>query len=125
MLPVLGNDGALSFRLPTTIPPGGPDQSPLISQPSEHRVVATSGHLGSNWPSNSAHERPTGTSPPRRIEDDDRVGSLQAKIQGFVIVAVGNPGVPREQLALLHPPLVIGRLHPSWLPVVEVEMDYR
>ena len=41
------------------------------------------------------------------------------------IVAVGDPGVVREQAALLHPPLVIRRLDPPWLPIVEVEMDQR
>jgi hypothetical protein len=125
VLPVLGDDRAFSLRLLTTIAPVDPDHSPLIAQPSDHRIVATVGHHTANWPSNSAHERPTSASPPRRIEDDNRVRPLQAKIERFVIVAVGDPGVAREQGALLHPPLVVRRLHPSWLPIVEVEMDQR
>ncbi len=125
VLPVLGDDGAFSLGLLTTIPPVDPDHPPLIAQPPHHRVVATVGHLGANWPSDSAPERPPGASPPRRIEDDNRVRSLQAKIERLTIVAVGDPGVVREQPALLHPPLVIRRLHPPWLPIVEVEMDDR
>jgi hypothetical protein len=42
-----------------------------------------------------------------------------------MIIAVGDPGVAREQAALLHPPLVIRRLHPGWFPIMEVEMDER
>jgi hypothetical protein len=88
----------------------------------DHRVV---GHHGANWSSNSAHERPTGAEPPWRSEYDHCVRSLQAKIERFMVVAVSDPGVAREQVALLHPPLVIRRLHPGWLPIVEVEMDQR
>src|SRR5215469_4894892 len=107
------------------MPPDSPAQPPFIAQPSYHRVVATFGHRGASRPSNSAHERPAGAHPPRRVEYDNCVRSLKTKIERFVIVAVGDPGVAREQAALLHPPLVIRRLHPSWLPIVEVEMDHR
>jgi hypothetical protein len=125
VLPVLGDDRAFALRLRTTIPPVGPDRSPLVGQPLDHRVVATVGHHGASGPSNSAHERPTGAHPPRRIEDDNGVRSLQAKIERLVIVAVSDPGIACEQVALLLPPLVIRRPHPSRLPIVEVEMDHR
>jgi hypothetical protein len=65
VLPMLGDDRAFSLRLLTTIPPDEPDQPPFVTQPSDDRVVATFGHFGANWPSNSAHERPTGTNPVR------------------------------------------------------------
>ncbi len=125
VLPVLGDDRSLSFRLLTTIPPVDPDRPPFIAQPLDHRVVATLRHHRANWPSNSTHERPSGANPPRRTEDDNCVGSLQAKIERFVIVAVGDPAVARKQTALLHPPLVIRRADPAWLPIMEVEMDQR
>ena len=125
VLPVLGDDGSFSFRLLTTIPPVDPDRPPFIAQPLDHRVVATVRHHRANWPSNSTQERPSGANPPRRIEDDNCVGPLQAKIERFVIVAVGDPAVARQQTALLHPPLVIRRPDPAWLPIMEVEMDQR
>jgi hypothetical protein len=125
VLPVLGDDGAFSLRLLTTIPPVDPDRPPLIAQPLDHGVVATVGHHGANWSSNSAHERPTGAEPPRCSEYDNCVRALQPKIERFVIVAVGDPGVAREQAALLHPPLVVRRPHPGWLPIMKVEMDQR
>ena len=96
MLPVLGNDCSFPLRLLATIPPVDPDRSPLITQPSHHRVVATVGHHGTNWPSNTADERPTGANPPRRSEDNNCVRSPQSKIERLVIVAVSDPGVARE-----------------------------
>jgi hypothetical protein len=125
VLTVLGDDGAFSLRLLTTIPPVHADRPPLIAQPLQHRVVATVGHHGANWPSNAAHERPSGAEPPRRREYDNCVRSLQAKIERFTVIAVGDPGVARQQAALLHPPFVIRRLHPGWLPIMKVEMDQR
>lgn len=125
VLPVLGDDRSFSFRLLTTIAPVDPDRPPFIPQPLDHRVVATFRHHGADRPSNSPHERPSGANPPRRIEDDNSVGSLHAKIERFVIVAVGDPPLARKQSALLHPPLVIRRPDPAWLPIVEVEMDQR
>lgn len=122
VLPVLGDDRAFSLRLLTTVSPDDADQPPFIAQPSDHGVIATFGHLGINWRSKSAQERPTGTNPPRRSEDDNCVRSLQAKVERFMIVAVGDPGVGGEEGALLHPPLIIGRLRPSGLPIVEIEM---
>jgi len=125
VLPVLGDDRAFSLRLRMTIAPVDPDRTPLVAQPLDHRVVATIRHHGPHWPSNSAHERPTGAEPPGRSKYDNCVCSLQAKFERLMVVTIGDPIVAREQAALLRPPLVIRRLHPGWLPIMEVEMDQR
>src|SRR6476620_413186 len=100
------------------------DQPPLIEQPSSHRIGATFGHLADRL-SEPTHERPTSACPPRRVKQHDGLRSFEAKVETPLSVAVGDPGIACEQAALLVPPLVVGRLDPSRLPVVEVKMDHR
>ena len=124
MLPVLRDDREISLGFRTAIAQDDPDQSPLIEQPSSHRVAATFRHFA-NGLSNPAQERPARARPPRRVKKYDGLRSLEPKGEGFVVVAVDDPGITREQAALLVPPLVVGWPDPARFPVVDVKVNQR
>src|SRR4029453_15902710 len=73
-------------------------------------------------PSDPTHERPSRTSPPRRIEENKCVRPFKAKIKRLKVVAIEDPGVSSDQPTLRTSPLLFRRGCPAWLPVLQVEV---
>ena len=89
-----GHDLELSLAVRVADSPDAPDQPPLVAQPQPRVVVAA-------------------------------VGRLEAsRISSFVVVAVGDPLVPSEQVTLPLAQLVLVHPHPARLPGMEIEMDH-
>lgn len=63
--------------------------------------------------------------PPRRVQQDDVFGSFESQVERLEVVAVGDPGIAPEKVALPLPPLDLRRLDPARSPVVAVEVNHR
>ncbi|HLZ25376.1 MAG TPA: hypothetical protein VKQ30_24910 [Ktedonobacterales bacterium] len=102
MLAVLRDHCTYLLGIGTAVPAGDTSHPAPITQPLQRRILAPFGQLA--WLPKPADECPTRTYPPRGVKQHDRVGSFKAKVERFAVVAVGNPGVVREQATLLLPP---------------------
>jgi len=113
------------LRFSPTIAARSDDESPLVAQPLRDGILATLRHLRARGPPDPAHERPSSASPPRGVEENDRVRPFEANVERLDVVAVEDPGVARNQRLLLVSPFVFGRVCPARLPVLKVEVDQR
>jgi hypothetical protein len=124
MAPVPRQNSEFSFALGSTDSPDAPGQGPFIVQPSQSRLVAAVRQLeASRTLANPADECSLCADPPWRIKDHDRVCPLKPKVECALVVAVGDPLVAGEEVALLLAPLILRWLHPARFPEVDVEMD--
>jgi hypothetical protein len=122
--PVLRDLGAYVLRFRTAVAPDPHNAAPLIAQASVERVIATLGPLADGL-TKSPHKRATRAQPPRTVEKDNGVGALEPEGERLVVVAVDDPGLTGEQLALPFSPLVVRRSHPARLPVMDVKVHHR
>ena len=126
MLRVPRQDSEFELALRSMDSPDAPGQRPFVSQPAQIRLVAPVGQLETNWTlADAADESSPYTEPPGRIEEHRRVCALESKVECRVVVAVENPPVTGNQVALRLAPLGLRRLHPARLPEVKVEVDDR
>jgi hypothetical protein len=124
MVPVSRQDAEFSLALRPAVSPNSPDQRPFIAQPAQSRLVAAVGQLkASRTLADPAHECSPCTDPPWSIEVHHRVCALEPKLKCGVVVAVENPLVAGDQVALRLAPLVLRRLHLARFPEVDVKMD--
>ena len=124
MVPVPRQDSEFSFALGSVVSPEAPGQRPFIAQPAQGRLVATVGQLEANRTlAHPADECSPCTDPPWCIEEHRRVCALEPKVECGMVVAVENPLVAGDQVALFLAPLVLRRLRPARLPEVDVKMD--
>ena len=124
MVRVPRQDFEFSIALRSVDSPDAPGQQPLVAQPAQSRLVATLGQLKAIWTlADTTDECSPYTDPPGRIEEHRRVCALEPKVECGVVVAVENPFVAGNQVALLFAPFCLRGLHPARLPEPEVEMD--
>src|SRR5262245_17409647 len=96
---VLPDGRARLLGLVASVPPDRDDEAPLVPKSSKRRILGTIRHLARR-PPKPADERAPGTEPPWRIQVDDGVRTRELQVERLVVVAVGDPGVTREQPAL-------------------------
>src|ERR1700757_2691614 len=98
MLSVLREDLQLSLPVRAADSPDAPSQAPFIAKPTQTGFVTAVCELEANRArSNPTRERAPCADPPPHVEEDNRVCSLESKIERGVVVAVGDPVVAGEQ----------------------------